>query len=408
MNLLGWSVALCSGVSVTTSSINGLIAFWDHDFYAAGWQLYLLYVLTAVFSGELVYTGGVKQIAKHIAVLPLFLSGQWLPRILKASLAFSVTGIAIVFCLVLTLRKQSQPFTFITSPYAGTSGWNTGVSWMMGVGNSMYAFGSTDAVIHIAEEMKHPERDIPRTMNLTLAIGFFTTFPLFMVMMLSVKDIDAIANAQLPYAELFYQITDSKAITTFVMVWVTVVLFTALIGQWVTCGRLALAVARDRGLPYSNYFGKISKHFEFPVRTTLMALFFCAAYGLLYLFNTTAFNSIITSAVLYLNITYAVPQGLRVSRTSTHVLPPHPFDLGRLGYVCNLLSPILVAVMGVFICLPPQLPVTAQNMNYTPVVLCLLFLVVLMAWYQIGERFEGPAIDDNVLSDIDSIRADDQ
>ena len=122
------------------------------------------------------------QLAKYIAVLPLFLPGEWLPRILKASLAFSVTGVALVFCLILTLRKQNQPFTFITAPYAGTSGWNTGVSWIMGVGNSMleldhmlfippyadessrYAFGSTDAVIHIAEEMKHPESDIPRTM----------------------------------------------------------------------------------------------------------------------------------------------------------------------------------------------------------------------------------------------------
>ena len=74
--------------------------------------------------------------------------------------------------------------------------------------------------------------------NLTLAIGFFTTFPLFMVMMLSVKDIDAIIDAQLPYAELFYQITDSKLITTFVMVWVTIVLFSECLIQglrrWLT------------------------------------------------------------------------------------------------------------------------------------------------------------------------------
>ena len=55
-----------------------------------------------------------------------------------------------------------------------------------------------------------------------------------------------------------------------------------------------------RGLPYSTFFGKISSRFHFPVRTTLMALFFSVVYGLLYLFNTTAFNSIITSAVLYL------------------------------------------------------------------------------------------------------------
>ena len=56
MNLLGWLVALCSAVSVTTSSINGLIAFWDRDFYAAGWQLYLLYVITAIFSGKFVHS----------------------------------------------------------------------------------------------------------------------------------------------------------------------------------------------------------------------------------------------------------------------------------------------------------------------------------------------------------------
>ena len=62
--------------------------------------------------------------------------------------------------------------------------------------------------------------------------------------------------------------------------------------------------------------------------------------------------------------------------------------------------------MGVFICLPPQLPVTAQNMNYTPIVLFLLFLLILTAWFLIGERFEGPSIDGNVQSDIDSVRED--
>ena len=61
--------------------------------------------------------------------------------------------------------------------------------------------------------------------NLTLAIGFFTTFPLFLVMMLSAKDLDAVANAPLPYAELLYQITGSRPITSFVIVWVTIVLF---------------------------------------------------------------------------------------------------------------------------------------------------------------------------------------
>ena len=43
--------------------------------------------------------------------------------------------------------------------------------------------------------------------------------------MLSAKDLDAVANAPLPYAELLYQITGNKPVTIFVIVWVTIVLF---------------------------------------------------------------------------------------------------------------------------------------------------------------------------------------
>lgn len=96
-----------------------------------------------------------------------------------------------------------------------------------------------------------------------------TAFPLLLVMMLSMSDIEAVLNSQLPYAELFYQITKNRTVTIIIMAWVTLVLFcksclnagstpsspnqhtsnfpltAALIGQWVTCGRLAWAFARD-------------------------------------------------------------------------------------------------------------------------------------------------------------------
>ena len=34
MNILGWSAALCSEVSVVVASVSGLIAFWDESFQA--------------------------------------------------------------------------------------------------------------------------------------------------------------------------------------------------------------------------------------------------------------------------------------------------------------------------------------------------------------------------------------
>ncbi len=383
MNILGWSVSLCSGVTVVVASVSGLIAFWDESFQATQWQSYLIYLAVTFLS-----------------IFPSFLGPRLIPRIMQISLAFSVTGLIVIFCLVLALRKQSQPLSSIILPGPGRSGWGIGPAWLLGVTNSMYAFSATDAVVHIAEEMKDPERRLPQAMNLTMTIGLLTAFPLLLVMMLSMADINAVLKSTLPYAELFRQITDSRTVTTLIMCWVTFVLFSAVIGQWVTCGRLAWAFARDGGLPYSSFFSHVSERHQFPVRTTVLALVFCLIYGLLYLISTTAFNSIITSAVLYLNITYAIPQGLIAIRGREKVLPEHPFDLGRMGYICNFLSPILVTVVGVLICFPPELPVTHQNINYTPVVLVALSSVILGFWYTIGHRFEGPKIDWEVLKNV--------
>lgn len=73
----------------------------------------------------------------------------------------------------------------------------------MGIGNSMYAFTSTDAAIHIAEEMVDPELRLPQVVNMTLAIGIATSFPLLVMMMLSVANMDAVENSALPMPNYF-------------------------------------------------------------------------------------------------------------------------------------------------------------------------------------------------------------
>ena len=53
-----------------------------------------------------------------------------------------------------------------------------------------------------------------------MAIGFLTAFPMSLALMFGVTDIDAALNSSLPSAEIFYQITQSKGIVTFMMCWV--------------------------------------------------------------------------------------------------------------------------------------------------------------------------------------------
>lgn len=58
-------------------------------------------------------------------------------------------------------------------------------------------------------------------------------------------------------------------------------------------------------------------------------------------------------------------------------------------------------MLGVFICMPPTLPVHLGSMNYTSVVLVGLFAIIICLWFILGrEQFEGPHIDWDMMNSI--------
>jgi len=68
-----------------------------------------------------------------------------------------------------------------------------------------------------------------------------------------------------------------------------------------------------------------------------------------------------------------------------------PWSLGRLGLPCNLLSIAFCIFLVIFLPFPPNLPVTAQNMNYASVVFGAVIVFSLVDWIIRGRRrFTGP------------------
>lgn len=232
---------------------------------------------------------------------------------------------------------------------------------------------------------------------MTLAIGLCTAVPLLAVLLIAMKDMDKVMNSGMPAMELLYQTTGSRRVTVALGVLLIIIYATSLPPQWVTCGRLAWAFARDRGTPFPDYFDKIDKQLEFPLRATIASTIFAAFYGTIYLASTTAFNSIIMSAIMLLNVSYAIPQAILITRDRAQCLPKRPLDLGRWGYICNVFAPLWITGMGFMVCLPPSLPVTVGSMNYSAPVLVGLTLIILIFWILIGHQFKGPIIDWNML-----------
>ncbi|CAG7934397.1 unnamed protein product [Penicillium olsonii] len=294
------------------------------------------------------------------------------------------------------MHKHRQPAEFLVQSGLGTSGWSDGTGWLLSISNAMYAYGGVAGVVHISEEMPQPRRRIPQVMLLTMIIGLVTALSLFIVLMLFSIDMDAVKNSPLPSLELIYQVIGNREVTLGLFVMLLVIYCVALPAQWVTCGRIAWALARDvgstwkliytkyrmlifpyeqHGVPFGEYFSKIHPKLQFPVNATVAAFIFTWIYGLLYLVSTTAFNSIVTSAVLFLNISYTVPQGILLVR-GRKCLPDRYLKLGWLGYFCNIFSVLWIILLGVLICMPPNLPVSLGSMNYTPVILVGIFTII--------------------------------
>lgn len=99
--------------------------------------------------------------------------------------------------------------------------------------------------------------------------------------------------------------------------------------------------------------------------------------------------------MLFLNITYVVPQAILIFQRRCTALPPRYLDLGWFGYFCNIFSVLWIAVLGVFICLSPTVPLDVNLMSYSSVVLVGLFAIIILLWYVMGRKsFEGPTIID--------------
>lgn len=147
----------------------------------------------------------------------------------------------------------------------------------------------------------------------------------------------------------------------------------------------------------------MDRRLEFPVRTTVVAFIFVLLYGLLYLASTTAFNSIVTSAVLFLNVTYTVPQGILLLQCRKQHLPPRYLNLGIFGCVCNGFSVLWIVVLGVAVCMPPSVPVSTVTMNYISVIIIGLFVIIMVLWLVDGrKKFEGPHIDWDLMKEANT------
>ncbi|CAH0028561.1 unnamed protein product [Clonostachys rhizophaga] len=303
--------------------------------------------------------------------------------------------IILVTCLALSTKNNSET---IWTGFDNTTGWPAGVTFLTGLVTPASMYGGIDAVLHLAEECKQPERTVPRAMMAIITIGFLTGFGFAVAMCYGITDLEPLIGSTMPIYELWRQATGSAtAATVFVVVLHIITLFAVNAVQQ-TASRMTWAFARDGALPAKSWLASVDARKQVPVWSLLANAVVIFVSGCVYLGSAAAFSAIIGSSLILQLLSFTIPSLLLLwHKRSADVLPlDRPFRVPNIvGWAANIIVVIFGILLTIFFTFPAAMPVTGSSMNYASAVIAVVGVLGAVNWVCYAKNhFAGPSIEE--------------
>ncbi|KAH6658440.1 amino acid permease [Truncatella angustata] len=354
----GQVVLTASAAFAAALQIQGLAVLNNGDTYVPErYQAMLIFWLILVY-------GAVMNVYGH----------KLLPTVNLASAVLHVLGfLAIFITLAIMAPKNDSSFVFVE--VANSSGWsNDGVSWLVGLLSAVYPFLGYDAACHMAEEIPNASRNVPIAMVGSSVVNGLIGFAYCIMLLYCTGPVEDLFTTPtgFPFMQIFLYATDSSAGATLLSLSVTLTAVAATVAGIASTSRTLWAFARDAATPFHASISAVDGRNEVPTVAILVITVLQMLLGFIYLGNSTAFNAILAMAVIGMYLSYVLPicYMLLHGRSRLARADYGPFRLGRpLGVVLNLVSVVWLVVSILFSTFPSAMPVTAQTMNYSSVVM---------------------------------------
>ncbi|KAJ5660360.1 hypothetical protein N7507_006811 [Penicillium longicatenatum] len=371
--VFGWIFTTASTNLIYASTVMALIALYHDNLVVKPWMTFVAYQILNIFTSGIVMFGN-----------------RFIPAINKFSLLYLQLAWFITMVTVAAAAPAHNDSKFVFATWMNKTGWDNNVMcFITGLVNPLYALGGLDGISHITEEMPNPGRNAPLGLAITLSIAFVTGVSYLLSLMFSVQNYDTLAGTRtgLPLAEIFHQATSTKggAFGLVFMVWVA--LGPCVIGSQLSTGRVFWAFSRDNGLPLSHIWARVNPRLGSPFNAQLCVGVIIALLGCIYLGSSTAFNSMMSSAVTINNLAYIVPilTNVLLRRRTMH---RGPFSMGQFtGMTVNIIAVLWLVFAIIFFSFPFEMPATVSNMNYTCVVVGGFLIIELVWWLVAGKKY---------------------
>lgn len=171
---------------------------------------------------------------------------------------------AILIPLTYLAPHASAQEVFKTFVNAG--GWDTqAYSFFIGIVGAVYAFVGADSTVHMAEEIKNAAVVIPQAILFSVGLNGALGLSMLIAILFCLGDPSLVPTTVLqtplgfPFIQVFLDATRSVPGTAIMASIVLVLGISSTVGLLASSSRMFWSFARDRGLPFWQKIGEVSK-----------------------------------------------------------------------------------------------------------------------------------------------------
>lgn len=176
----------------------------------------------------------------------------------------------------------------------------------------MATFVGADASVHLAEEVSNAAVNIPRAILGAMLINGAIGFAMMITLLYCLGDVETVLESPtgFPFIQVFSDSVRNVAGATVMAAVVLALTWACAIGITTTASRMVWSFARDRGLPFSKWIGKVDSRTQVPIRAVLVVATFAALLTLIYIGSAVGFNAVISLTITGFYGSYFLPSAL--------------------------------------------------------------------------------------------------
>ncbi|XP_057424760.1 amino-acid permease BAT1 homolog isoform X2 [Lotus japonicus] len=348
------------------------------------------YVTIAFHAGLLVLHGIINS-------LPI----SWLSFLGQLAAIWNVLGVFVLMIAIPSVATERASAKFVFTHFNTDNG--EGINskpyiFLLGLLMSQYTLTGYDASAHMTEETKDADRNGPKGIISSVGISIIVGWGYILGITFAVTDIPYLLNENndaggYAIAEIFYMAFKRRyghGIGGIIcLAIVAVAIFFCGMSSVTSNSRMVYAFSRDGAMPLSSLWHKVNKQ-EVPIYAVWLSVLISFCMALTSLGSMVAFQAMVSIATIGLYIAYALPIFFRVTLAQKRFVPG-PFNLGRYGVIVGWIAVLWVVTISILFSLPVSYPITIETLNYTPVAVGCLLILVVSYWIISGRRwFKGP------------------